>query len=52
MNLQSEAGYPVGSADYSKLEQAIRGAAKTSRKYVCTTDRAAVPNTLTCEKTP
>jgi 2-keto-3-deoxy-L-rhamnonate aldolase RhmA len=50
MNLQSEAGYPAGSADYSKLEQAIRGAARTSRKYLCTSDRAAVPNTLSCEK--
>jgi hypothetical protein len=43
MNLQSEAGYPAGSADYSKLEQAIHGAARTSRKYVCTTDRLRSP---------
>jgi len=50
MSLPSDAGYPVGSADYSKLDQAIRGAAKTNRKYLCITDRAAVPNTLTCEK--
>jgi 2-keto-3-deoxy-L-rhamnonate aldolase RhmA len=50
MNLESEAGYPMGSPDYNRLERAIRDAAQAGRKYLCATDRKTTPNTLTCER--
>jgi len=50
MNMESESGYPMGSPDYQKLDQAIRDAAKANQKYLCVTDRKVTPNALSCTK--
>ena len=50
MNLESDSGYPQGSADFNILANFVRLSALASHKYLCTTDRTITPNTLTCAK--
>jgi 2-keto-3-deoxy-L-rhamnonate aldolase RhmA len=38
----------TGIADYDQLANAIRAAAKVHHKYLCTVDRRASPQVMTC----
>ena len=38
----------AGVADYNQLAKGVRAAAKANGKYLCTVDRTATPNVMTC----
>ena len=38
----------AGVADYNTLANGVRNAAQANRKYLCTVDRTATPNVMTC----
>lgn len=50
MNLESSSGFAQGSSDYARLEAAIRSAAQAAGKHLCTADRSATPQALSCTK--
>jgi hypothetical protein len=52
MNLESDSGYLQGSQDFFKLDQAVRVATQANQKYLCTADRTATPQTVTCVRHP
>ena len=38
----------TGVADYNQLANAVRAAAKSHNKYLCTVDRKATPQVMAC----
>jgi 2-keto-3-deoxy-L-rhamnonate aldolase RhmA len=52
MNLESDSGYGRGTPDFNKLLQFVQVSALASKKYMCTANRTATPNTLTCMANP
>jgi hypothetical protein len=48
MNLESDSGYANGSPDFNILANFVRLSALASHKRLCTANRSATPNTLTC----